>query len=441
MNISRFCRVLMISLFASLNGNTQIIITIAGLGTGSICTGDGGPAINAVLKSPYNLVFDTTGNLFVVDGYCSNIRVVSTIGAISNYAGNGSWGYSGDGGPATLASLNRPFDIAIDSSGSLYIADANSYCVRKIDISGVITTIAGTPGVRGYGGDGGPATAALLDACLGVVLDSIGNLYIADNANYRIRKVNSAGIISSVAGTGISGYSGDGVPAITSQIHHTADVVLDKTGNLFFIDSNRIRKINPSGMITTVAGNGTTGSGGDGGMATDAQLFPSALAIDTAGNIFIGNDNKIRKVNTTGIITTVAGTGITGYSGDGGPATLAQLTYNTGLVIADNGDIYLSDNNLVRLITSRPLGIKNNQKTTQVVVSPNPCHDYFIIEVNYDATLDCDLLITDIAGREVGKSTITTNRSILNHIDLSPGIYLITIVVNQERIVQKLIIQ
>lgn len=441
MKISRLCCVLMISLFASLNGNAQIIITIAGLGTGSICTGDGGPAINSVLKVPRNLVFDAAGNLFIVDEYCSTVRKVSTLGTIDNYVGNGSWGYSGDGGPATLAALNRSSDIAIDRTGNIYIADENNFCVRKVDASGLITTIAGTPGIRGYGGDSGPATSALLDACEGVAIDSIGNLYFTDNLNYRIRRVDTAGIITSIAGTGITGFSGEGVPAITSQIHRPTDIRLDKTGNIFFVDSNRVRKINTSGIIFTVAGNGVTGSSGDGGMATNAQLFPTALALDTSGNIYVGNDNKIRKVNTAGIITTIAGTGITGYSGDGGPATLAQLTYNDGLVIANNEDIYLTDNNLVRLITSHPLEVKNNKKSSQVVLSPNPCHNYFVFQVNYDVALNCDLIISDVVGKEIDRIPITTNESILHPIELLPGVYLVSVVINQERIIQKLIVQ
>ena len=229
----------------------------------------------------------------------------------------------------------------VDAAGNLFIADGSNNRIRKVDPAGTISTVAGTGvgGGFGFSGDGGPATGAQLNAPFGVFVDAAGNLFIADVGNHRIRKVDPAGTISTVAGTGVggfSGFSGDGGPATEAQLHFPAGVFVDAAGNLFIADASnhRIRKMDPAGTISTVAGTGVEGFSGDGGPATEAQLhFPAGVFVDAAGNLFIADasNHRIRKVDPAGTISTVAGTGTAGFSGDGGPATGAQLNGPSGV--------------------------------------------------------------------------------------------------------------
>ena len=274
---------------------------------------------------------------------------------ITTVAGNGSVGDSGDDGPATSAALASPLAIAVDPAGNLYIADQANNRIRKVIPDGTITTIAGT-GVAGFGGDGGPATAALLNQPTNVFVDAMGDILIADQFNGRIRKISN-GIITTVAGNGSEGYCGDGGPATSACLgpEGTLDVVADVAGNFYIADvaSCRIRKVT-NGIINTFAGNGICGYSGDGGPATSASLSaPQSMALNSAGELFIAdlNNSRIRKV-TGGIISTVAGTGVAGYSGDGGPATSAAITYPRGLCVDNSGNVYFSDhtNNVVRVL-------------------------------------------------------------------------------------------
>jgi hypothetical protein len=270
---------------------------------------------------------------------------------IYTLAGSGLVGNGGDGGPATSAALDMPVGIALDALGNIYVSDEQCSCVRKINTSGIINTIAGTPGFAGYSGDGGPATSAKLGGPISVVIDASGNIYIGDNGI--IRKVDNAGIITTFAGAGTSTV--DGVLASSAQLNSVYSLAMDASGNIYLTDATRIRKINTSGIINTVAGNGTPGYSGDGGPATSAQLAaPVGVTLDGSGNLYIADASKccIRKVNSSGIISTIAGTGIGGYSGDGGPAILAQIDPKG--IAADNfGNVYVSDNDrLIRKINS-----------------------------------------------------------------------------------------
>jgi trimeric autotransporter adhesin len=284
-------------------------------------------------------------------------------GVISTVAGNGSYRSSGDEGVATSAALNYPQDVAIDASGNIYITDAgNKYSrIRMVMLStGIISTVAGT-GLSGYSGDGGLATSALLYNPVGVALDASGNIYIADFYNNRIRMVTkSTGIISTVAGTGSDGYSGDGGLATSAALNNPSSVAIDASGNIYIADTYniRIRMVTKStGIISTVAGTGSSGYSGDGGLATSAGLgYPNGVAIDASGNIYIADAGKncIRMVTkSTGIISTVAGTGSSGYSGDGGLATSAVLVSPSGVAIDASGNIYIADtsNNRIRMVT------------------------------------------------------------------------------------------
>lgn len=280
---------------------------------------------------------------------------------IVTYAGTGVGGYSGDGGAATAAKMNTPSGVAVDHFGNLYITDQNDNCVRRVDTAGIITTFAGT-GSSGSLGDGGLATDAQLFFPQGVTTDPSGNVYIADQFNNLVRKVNIVtGIITTVAGTiGAIGYSGDNGPATAAHLWHPADVAADQYGNVYFVDQDNsvMRKVDAAGIITTMAGTGTAGFSGDGGPSTAAKLnFPQGIAVDTAGNVYIADlyNSRIRKINVaTGIISTVAGNGAATFSGDGGPATDAALWDASAVAVDTNGNLFISDyyNSRIRKVSS-----------------------------------------------------------------------------------------
>jgi trimeric autotransporter adhesin len=333
--------------------SSGIITTIAGNGVAGF-SGDGGPASSSQLKNPSSVAIDSNGNILVSDNGNQRIREISTSGIITTIAGNGSSGFSGDGGQASSAQLYNPVGIAPDSAGNLFIGDNSNNRIRKVDSSGIITTVAGN-GSLGYSGDGGPATSAKINQPTGVSVDSTGNLFIADYGNGRIRKVSLTGIITTVAGNGTSGYSGDGGQA-TSAVITANGVMVDSAGSLYIAGPARIRKVS-SGIITTMAGNGSQGYGGDGGQATSAQINSAkGVAIDSTGNLFIADsgNNRIRKMDSSGIITTVAGNGTSGFSGDGGQATSAELYNPTGIVLDPAGSIFIADygNNRIRKVSS-----------------------------------------------------------------------------------------
>lgn len=333
------------------------IYTVGGTGTYGY-NGDGIPATAAELNGPYGVAIDASGNIYIAD--CSNNRVrkVNTSGIISTIVGTGSHGYSGDGGPATAAELHFPQGVAVDASGNVYISDYDNQCIRKVNTSGIISTYAGN-GIAGLSGDGGPATAAEIDNPYGLAVDDSGNLYIATTD--RIRKVNTKGIISTFAGSTI-GYSGDGGPATSAEMYNPEGVAVDASGNVYIADylGNRIRKVNTSGIISTYAGNGFDagfndggGYSGDGGPATSAELFnPTDVVVDGSGNVYIADagNSRIRMVNISGIISTYAGNGTSGYSGDGGPATAAKIIFPQGLGLDGSGNLYIADNNRIRKV-------------------------------------------------------------------------------------------
>jgi sugar lactone lactonase YvrE len=332
-----------------------VITTVAGNGSG-VFSGDGGPATSAELNAPESVAVDSVGNLYIADFGNNRIRKVDTSGIITTVAGNGVQGYSGDGGAATAAELNDPIGVAVDSAGNIYISDFGNNRIRKVDTSGVITTLAGN-GTYGFSGDGGPATSAKFDISVGLAVDSAGNLYIADEDNNRVRKVDAFGVITTVAGNGTEGYSGDGGLAINATLFEPKDVALDSAGNIFIADAgnNRIRKVATSGVITTFTGNGTQGYSGDGGLATSAELSgPCSVAVDSMGNLYIADtsNHRIRKVDTSGTITNVAGNGTEGYSGDGGLATSAELSGLCSVAVDSAGNIYIADcgNNRIRKV-------------------------------------------------------------------------------------------
>jgi hypothetical protein len=282
--------------------------------------------------------------------------VFAASGDISTLAGDGTPATTGDGGASTSAQVSLPRGLGVDSSGSVYIAEYLGHVLRKVDSSGNISTIAGT-GTGGYNGDGGLAVNAQLKNPHDVMADGSGNVYIADRGNHRIRMIDSSGNISTIAGTGTAGYNGDGGLATSAQLNNPSGLGMDTSGNIYIADASndRIRKIDSSGNISTVAGTGVGGFSGDTGPATSAQLdTPQGLKVNNAGEIFIADasNHRVRKVGTSGNITTIAGTGTPGLSGDGGPGTSADLKYPVSIELGPSGGIYVADalNYRIRLI-------------------------------------------------------------------------------------------
>ncbi|MGP8217623.1 MAG: T9SS type A sorting domain-containing protein [Bacteroidia bacterium] len=324
----------------------QNITTVAGDGTGGY-SGNGGSATAAEIMNPQGVATDSQGNIYIADPGNNVIRKVDLAGNITTVAGNNAAGYTGDGGAATAAELHGATNVKVDASGNIYIGDYYNNCIRKVNTSGIISTVVGN-GIPGYSGDGGQATAAEIDRPHDIAIDASGDLYIVDVNNSCIRKVNTSGIISTFAGNGIGGYSGDGGQATAAELDVPLSVALDASGNLYITDkfNNAIRKVNTSGVISTFAGNGTAGYNGDGIQATSAEInAPWGIALDAAGNVYIGDDlnNRIRKINTSGTITTIAGNGTPGYSGDGGVATVAKIDNPLGVAVDASGSVYIGD--------------------------------------------------------------------------------------------------
>ena len=337
-------------------GPNSVITTIAGNGTAGY-SGNTGQATAAELHNSSNVALDTAGNVFIADTGNNQIREVNhATGVITTIAGNGTAGYAGDNGPATAAELSSPYGVAVDSAGDLFIADYYNNRIREVNhTTGVITTVAGCSSITSHG-DGLPATAADLYLPTGVAVDAAGNLFIADLQENRIREVNlSTGIITTVAGNGTAGFSGDNGPATVAELDKPDGVAVDAAGNIFISDfSSRVREVDrTTGVITTVAGNGTAGFSGDNGPATAAELnYQFGVTVDAAGNLYIGDfyNNRIRVVNvSTGVITAVVGNGTAGFSGDNSPATAAEMNCPFGVAMDAGGDIFVADTNNERI--------------------------------------------------------------------------------------------
>lgn len=312
----------------------------------------------------YNIARDAQGNFYAPDFTGNTVYKIDPLGSITTIAGTGRAGYSGDGGPATAAQLNDPLGVAVCPDGNLYISDYSNDRIRRVAPNGTITTIAGSTG--GFTGDGGAASAARINGPFSIICDSSNNLFFVDYLNYRIRRISASGVITTIAGTGRTSQSGDGGPAAGSDII-AGWLAIATDGTLYFTDDGgttlpgykRVRKIS-NGIVTTVAGTGVSGYTGDGGPAATAQLrSASGVAIDRNGNLFIADsrDQRIRKVTPAGIISTYAGTGITGNTGDGGPALQARLNAPAGMVTDDAGNLYFIEinNDRIRRVSAPPV--------------------------------------------------------------------------------------
>jgi sugar lactone lactonase YvrE len=345
------------------------IDTIAGNGAW-IYNVDGVPATSASIFLPTGIAVDAAGNTFLSDSANNRIRRIDAqTGNISTVAGNGSPGYAGDGGLATQAMISAPAGLVLDGAGTIYFVDSGNHAVRRVDaFSGIITTIAGT-GVQGYTGDAGPATAARLSLPQGLVFDSARNLYIADTGNNAVREVDAlSGIIRTIAGTGVGGFSGDNILATAATLNSPWSLAFSVDGLLYIADlnNNRVRKINAFGIISTVAGTGVAGFSGDGGLAATALLdAPAALAFDPAGDLYIADsgNNRVRKINAaTSLINTITGTGSEAFYGDGGTATFASFYGPYALFFDQAGNLLVADmfHNRVRRISGTTLALLYN---------------------------------------------------------------------------------
>jgi sugar lactone lactonase YvrE len=352
----------------NISGYNHIITSVAGDGTANF-SGDNSPSVKSQINTPNHISADSSGNIYIADTENHRIRRIGIIsGNMITGAGIGNIPYTGvntpigDGGPAAAAKLLSPQGVYSHFSGNIYIADTGNNRIRRINTSGIISTIAGD-GVNSFFGDGDIATNARLSSPKDVKLDLYGNLYIADTGNSRIRKVDSSGIISTVAGSSNPGFSGDGGQATLARLNSPSSIEIDLYGNLYITDTvnNRIRKVDTSGIITTIAGNGTASFGGDNGQSTNANLNqPSSITFDKNSNIYIADsgNGRIRKINEYGIITTIAGIGTGSYSGpntpvgDNGNATSAKLNFPIGIVTDNYDNLYISerDGNRIRKI-------------------------------------------------------------------------------------------
>ncbi|MFI5196504.1 MAG: T9SS type A sorting domain-containing protein [Chitinophagales bacterium] len=429
----------------SFSAHAQIITTFAGTGTPGY-NGDGIACTASTLDTPAGVAVDHAHNVYIGDSWNYRIRKVNTSGIITTIAGTGVSGYSGDNGPATLAKINVTTCVFADDSGNVYFADLVNSCIRKINTLGIITTIAGS-GTPGFSGDNGPATLAQLYEPDGVYADSLGNIYISDELNNRIRKVNSSGIITTIAGGGT--VLGDGGPATAALLNEPGGITMDSSGNLYIADiyNQRVRKVNTSGIITTIAGNGTLcGYNGDGIPATSARLCgPGSVKADRHGNIYIaeGGGQRIRKINTSGIITTIAGNGMQGFSGDNGPAIAAQFDNPASIAIDDSVNMYIADswNNRIRRI-EKVLSVNTiNDATTGIKISPNPNTGFFTLTISSVTEQQVELIITNVLGEKIKECKTITNKPLDISISVPTGIYFLSAITASGKITGKMIIQ
>jgi trimeric autotransporter adhesin len=419
----------------------QYIYTFAGNGTPGYA-GDGGPATLSEMDAPVNVAVDNSGNVYITDDYNPVVRIVNAAGIISTCAGNGTYGYNGDGGPATAAEFGGVSGIVVDNSGNLYISDGGYSVVRKVSASGIVTTIAGT-GITGYNGEAGLATGIDLKYPAGLAVDNAGNIYVADNGNNRVCKIEPSGMITTIAGfggyTSEAGYTGDGGSATDAKLNSPTALAIDATGDIFIADENNnvVRKIDPSGIITTFAGNHSTGGSGNGGPATAGEFNEIwGVAVDAASNVYIADlgNNVVRRVDASGILDSFAGTGSYGYTGDGGPAVLAEFYYPIAVAASASGaNVYIADfsNNVIRVVGALPSQTPAvSKETIRLTTAPNPTDDILTVQLNDAGTGTIIISVSDENGAILMEKQISNYQG--NGIPLfikgfPPGMYFVAV--------------
>jgi trimeric autotransporter adhesin len=451
------------------NISTVVGNTISGGPFGGGYSGDAGPATAAELQGPYDVAFDHSSTMYIADKNNQVIRQVDYFtGNIGTFAGNYTFGagYSGDGGVAFAAELHNPTDIAVDDSGNVYIADTYNNVIRKVETpTATIITIAGNYSYGpGFSGDGGPASVAELNNPAGLTLDASGNLFISDENNNVIRKVDHlTSNITTVAGnySDGAGYNGDDIPATSAKLNNPTGVSVDASGDIFIADLNNqlIREVDSSsGIISSVAGNHVGGYNGDGGTATNAELdYPVDVKVDVLGNLFISDQFNlvIREVDhTSGNINTIAGNYAdgAGYSGDGGPATAAQLNEPAGIALDNKGNLYIADagNNVIRKVNSVTVGIsKITSSAVEMSVYPNPSNGIFNIQWSVvsgqHGSYQAPVMVYNVFGEKVFETLLPQAPkgalSEVNLSSLSDGVYFLQITTQQGNICKQIVIE
>ncbi len=421
---------LLLLIVCACDANAQIITTIAGGGTS---LGDGGPAIDGELYQPYSTASDASGNLYIADAGHNRIRLVNTAGIITTIAGTGVAGYNGDNIAATAAELKGPTGVAVDAAGNVYIADNYNNRIRKINATGIITTVAGN-GSIGYSGDGAAATAAELDLPHELAVTPSGIIYIADTWNNCVRKVDAAGIITTIAGNGSYGYNGDNMPATAALLSRPYGLTVDASNNVYVADQGnfRIRKIENTGDIITIAGNAGSGYNGDNQPATAAILNDVfSVAVDGFGNVYLADEAnfRIRMVNTAGIIITIAGIGVDSCTDEGQEAILAKLLAPLFVSLDASGDIYITDFGCGKIEYIRStVGIKNVPESNEKVsIYPNPCTNDFTMNIAAGIVDQAEVSITNNIGQKVQEFSMATNRPKDIQINEPAGLYIINV--------------
>ncbi len=417
------------------NTNAQTIYTIGGTGVAGF-SGDTSAATAAEIYGPAGVAVDGAGNSYVADFYNQRIRKISSAGTITTIAGNGTAGFGGDNGPAIGAELHDPMGVAADISGNVYIADRTNNRIRKVDASGNITTIAGT-GAIGYSGDNGPATAARIYGPTGVAVDIAGNVYFADRVNNAVRKIDLNGTITTIAGTGTQGFNTDDWPsALLAELNNPTGVAVDNIGNVYIADqgNNRIRKVDTFHKISTVMGTGFAGHSADGSIATNCAISaPSGVAVDRWGNIYESDEANytIRKadMNSNAVVTIAGKQGTRGFNGDTGLAANALIGDCKGLAVDNNGNIYFSDwlNNRVNYITSTVTAVKQvDNGLLKMSIYPNPNNGIFTVNFTSSNNEGLYITITNVAGEKVKEITTVTNKPCAMDLGAARGIYFVT---------------
>jgi trimeric autotransporter adhesin len=419
------------AIICALHAQAQVITTIAGNGIDGY-TGDGGPAIDAAF-TPAGLTTDSAGNIYFGDIVHSVVRKIDVAGIITTIAGDGIEGFPTDGVQATNSHLAWPIDVAVDGGGNVYISESINNRIRKVSPDGIITTVAGG-GVTRDLAHNAIATQVSLWSPDGIVVDSVGSIYFAERFNHCISKVTKDGIISTIAGTGTGGYNGDNVIATDAHLNYPQGIAIDRSGNIYFSDAgnNRIRKINTASIITTIAGIGTWGYNGDNIAATDAQLkAASDIAIDKGGNIYIADpgNQSIRIIDNGGIITTNAGTGVAGFFGDGGQPVDAQLNNPARITVNRFGNLYIADISNGRIRRVRySLSVKDVAETIPVIdVYPNPNKGHFILNVGTRDMQQARVTIANILGEQVYERVCATGKDKEINLSTAPGLYLLSV--------------
>lgn len=429
----------------AVQGQGGHITTIAGNGVTQYI-GDGWPATSYSLAMPYGVCVDRAGNVFSTDFASYRVRRI-VHDSIFTYAGTGMPGYTGDGAAATAATLHNPYAITVDTGGNVYVLEQYNDVVRKIDkATGVITTICGT-GMGGFYGEGVPGLTARMEQPSGLCMDKAGNLYIADRGNQRVRMMNmTTGIINTVAGTGTNGFSGDGAAATSANLSYPTGLCMDTLGNLYIADNanHRIRKVDAvTGIITTVAGTGTPGFSGNGGPAVDAQLLqPNSIFMSRKGFLYISDfgNNVIRIMGPDGGINNVVGSGGYGYSGDGGPAPLATMAGPMAVFVDDSDNIYVADggNSAIRKVQYSPVGISSVTRLNSLPVYPNPTTGVCFVDAGA-ASGNATIVVCNTLGAVVYSAAVTSAKQSID-ISMQPaGIYYVRLLSGNEVKVGKVV--